>query len=178
MPATDKTAFFFSQSSFPGGGEDTPRTVTSDDEYDDYNDIPDIAEVDPFGDIQPSRRKRQVDSRSQIAPDPAADFARPRNASAVYFFQPDYLLASTAFIPKWPTASGLSESEATDVCAEMLFGSDVALNCADYLGSLLGTAFEFCKADLQVSTISSWWLHLLFLGITFRLYMRTLHLKQ
>ena len=151
MPAADRTAFFFSQSSFPGGEEDTPRTVTTDDNN--GINVPAFAEVDPFADIQPSRRKRQVIARAGSVPESGADFARARNASAVYFFQPDYLLASTAFIPRWPTASGVSESEATDVCADTLFGSDVALNCAEYLGSSLGTAFEFCKADLQVGAV-------------------------
>lgn len=148
----DKTNFFFSESGLVGSGDDIPATVTSGDEFGDYDDngIPYFAEIN-FLEIEPSRRRRQANSRRETFPDATLDFVRPRNGSAAYFFQPDYLLASTAFIPNWPAASGLTENEATDACAERLFGSNVALNCAEFLGSSLGTAFEFCKADLQVS---------------------------
>ena len=126
-----------------------PKTVVSFDESN-LGNVEELPEIE-FGDIEPSRRRRQAETMSELAPDPNLDFAQPRNASATYFFPPDYFLASQAFIPRWPTASGLTESEATDVCAERLFDSDIALNCSNYLGSYLGTAFEFCKADLQVS---------------------------
>ncbi|KAK7507217.1 hypothetical protein BaRGS_00001152, partial [Batillaria attramentaria] len=156
VPSEDRTNSFFAGSTFPGGGadDDIPRTVTSDDElngFEDYN----YPEVE-FSVVPPVRRRRQAGTPPGTVPDPAKDFKRQANSSAAYFFQPDYLLATTGFIPKWPAASGLSEDEATDVCAEMLFGSDIALNCAEYLRSALGTAFEFCKTDLQVKGNLTW----------------------
>jgi hypothetical protein len=116
---------------------------------------------DPFAIVEPERRRAGLrgkrlagargDQRIPLKHSPAhVDFVTPRNQSSPYLFKPDFLLASQAFIPKWPTVSGMDESEATDICARKLFGSAVALTCSEYLGNLLATAFDFCKADLQV----------------------------
>ncbi|KAL8587757.1 hypothetical protein ACOMHN_020975 [Nucella lapillus] len=158
LESTDQTGFYFSHSRYLGDVDETPKTVTPGDEYGDVNnyDVPEFEEINLPSVELPGRRKRQASVRGDAVPDPTVDFAPQKNGSATYFFQPDYMLASAVFIPKWPASSGLNESEATDVCAEKLFGSNVALKCAEHLGSLLGTAFEFCKADLQVKGTASW----------------------
>ena len=70
-----------------------------------------------------------------------------------YYFEPDHIILEDHLSPEslqWPTYSGLSEEEASIICAQTLFDNPLAQACGEYLGESLQLAYDYCLTDIKV----------------------------
>ncbi|KAG7469638.1 hypothetical protein MATL_G00131040 [Megalops atlanticus] len=79
--------------------------------------------------------------------------------SFTYFFAEDHVVDNQpepSPPPSWPTDSGLTETQASQLCQHTVANSSVAVICGRLLGSALDSVVDMCMTDLQLKDDLAW----------------------
>lgn len=108
---------------------------------------------------QPRRKKRQtLENIPTLNFEMDESYGSPIAVSEGYYFEPDYNteIGDPEVALDWPSKSGISEAEASNVCAKTLFDNPLASACGEYLGEKLQLAYDYCMTDILIKDDLSW----------------------
>uniref|UniRef100_A0A3B1JDM1 von Willebrand factor D and EGF domains n=1 Tax=Astyanax mexicanus TaxID=7994 RepID=A0A3B1JDM1_ASTMX len=106
------------------------------------------------------RRGRRQNHRQASSSSSAYQSQRQSNLgdAASYYFPEDHTGSNEPELPPptWPTESGLTESDARQLCERALRNSTVGLGCGALLVGVMEQALEMCVLDQQLKDDQAW----------------------
>nr|XP_028607443.1 von Willebrand factor D and EGF domain-containing protein isoform X3 [Podarcis muralis] len=103
-----------------------------------------------------SRPKRQHDYE-YLSVFPSQSLSQTDLDGFSYFFPEDHMADPYQEpISSWPTPSGLTESDALDLCQETVANSSIVRACKALLGQWVSDVVDLCIKDLQLKDDLSW----------------------